>query len=125
MKTTLNPERVTQEFMKDLTPKHMEATRRLKEVAEDFTPEDTWLMVMSYRVRWPEKQKHSITAKIENVARDEKGFEYPIVVEYWRWNVMFRYQKPKGKMFYAWVWAHPMWRAIEAFKDLFLVVLNE
>jgi hypothetical protein len=41
MKTTLNPERVTQEFMKDLTPKHMEATRRLKEVAEDFTPEDT------------------------------------------------------------------------------------
>lgn len=125
MKTTLNPERVTQEFLKWLTEKHVAATNKLKDVVKDFTPEDTWLMVTSYRVRWPEKQKHSITTKIENVARNEKGFEYPIVVEYWRWNVMFRYQKPKGHMFYAWVWAHPMWRAIEAFKSLFLYLLKE
>lgn len=125
MKTTLNPERVTQEFLADLTGKHEKATRMLKDVVQDLTPEDTWLMVSSYRISPVEKQKHSISTKITNTARTMSWFEYPIVVEYWRGNVMFRYQKPKGHMFYVWVWAHPMWRAIEAFKQHFIYILNE
>ena len=125
MKTSLDPEKVTQEILGDVTEKHLRATRMLKDVVRDLTPEDTGLMEASYHVHWPTKEKHSIITTIDNSARSETWFEYPVVVEYWRWNVMFRYQKPHGRFFYAWVGAHPMGRAIEAFKKLFLFILKE
>lgn len=124
MKTTITPARVTNEILDGLAEKHIKATRMLKDVVRDLTPEDTWLMESSYHVSWPERDNRSITTKITNSARSETGFDYPVVVEYWREWKMFRYQKPKGTMFYAWVGAHPMGRAIEAFKKMFLFILK-
>lgn len=125
MKTTLNAERVTQEILTGLTSRFEKWVDALEATVESLTPEDTGLMVSSYKVSDTKKEKHSLTKKITNTAVSESWFPYPVVVEYWRWNIMFRYQKPKGHMFYAWVWAHPMWRAIEAFKQLFIYLLNE
>lgn len=125
MKTTLNAERVTQEILTGLTWRFEKWVDALEEAVESFTPEDTGLMVSSYKISDTKKEKHSLTKTITNKAVTKSGFPYPVVVEYWRGNVMFRYQKPKGHMFYVWVWAHPMWRAIEAFKKLFIYLLNE
>lgn len=125
MKFTLDPDRFIKKALLSLSNKQNKATTGLIEVAKTLTPEDTGLMVDSYKLKKASIDGHVVSTWVINTATDD-GFPYPYVVDKWvDWKI-FRYQKPRWRRWrHIWVGVHTFSRSIDAFKTKFLNILKE
>ena len=80
MRFTLNPKVFTNKVLTSLSKQQNKATLWLVEAAKALTPEDTGLMLNSYRAERVMIEGFVSTSWVSNSATD-KGFPYPVVVD--------------------------------------------
>jgi hypothetical protein len=125
MRFTLNPKVFTNKVLTSLSKQQNKATLWLVEAAKALTPEDTGLMLNSYRAERAMIEGFVSTSWVSNSATD-KGFPYPVVVDRGVWGKIYKYQKPKwNKLRHVWVWVNTFSRAVDAYKTTFLSILKE
>lgn len=76
------------------------------------TPEDTKELL------WNNQRSEIIENGDKLYSRVFNDTEYAPYVEYWVWRE-FKYNKPKWKIFFTWIWAWMYWRTWKEVKDKF------
>ena len=70
----------------------------LKKSIDDKTPEDTKTLLWNNQIKQAEVNWDEVRWKVYN------DTEYWIYVEYWISWKDYNYHKPKGSIFYSWIW---------------------
>jgi len=84
----------------------------VKKKIDEKTPEDTKELL------WNTQRSEVIENGNKLYSRVFNNTEYAPYVEYWVWRE-FKYNKPKGKIFFTWIWAGMFWRTWQEVKDKF------
>lgn len=84
----------------------------VKQKIDEKTPEDTKVLL------WNNERSEVIDYWDKLHSRVFNDTEYAPYIEYWVWRE-FKYNKPKGNIFYEWNWAWMYWRTRKEVKNDF------
>ena len=102
----INIDGVKKQIDKEVESKLLLALEYLKNEVDENTPEDTKTLLKNNKIDEIFKVWTKIIWSISN------DTEYAQYVEYWVGR-NFNYNKPKGSIFYTWVWARMFTRTFE------------